>query len=492
MEKMKEFVGKKELRALKIGALGQGMVYAIMSSYISDFYLNVLGVSAVFVLLLMLLARIWDAINDPLMGMIADRLNPKRGKMKPYLIITPIPIAVLTLSLFYAPDISITAKMVYASITYVFWGMTYTMSDVPFWSLPILMTSNPAERGKVFSLARTANGIGSALPIVIFMTLGFLLPKTGLSGLQLEKTRYIIIALFAAVVGNVLFANTYFHVTERVNIPRKKPEKGEAGSLKLLFTNKPLMLVLVMGILSCGRYMYQVGAIHVARYSFYIGPSLAGLTNKEQDEIIQSSISKVNLVFAVATAVGMFGTMLLIPRLIKKFNYKQIVIVSCIIGFIASLAIYFIGYGNFWACVPFLILSCIPAGAINVLSSAMIGDSLDYMEWKTGRRENGLGSACQSFVNKLGNAFATSFIVLMYKLVDLNIGTIGTDFTPNPTMLPDSVRSGMFLIVSIIPGILLLLCCIPLFFYDLVGEKKDIITRELHEHRVAKGIVIED
>ena len=343
MEKLKTFVGKKELRMLEIGALGQGMIYAIMSSYISDFYLNVLGVSAVFVLLLMLLARIWDAVNDPLMGMIADRLNPKHGKMKTYLLITPIPIAILTFLLFYAPDIPPASKMAYAAVTYVLWGMTYTMSDVPFWSMPILMTANPAERGRIFTLARTTNGIGSALPIVIFMALGFILPKTGLSGLELEKARYTVIALFAAIIGNLLFANTYFHVKERVNVPRKKPEKGEAGSLKLLFSNKPLMLVLLMGVLSCGRYMYQVGAIHVARYSFYIGPSLAGLTDAQKEPIIQSSISKVNLIFAVATAVGMFGTMLLLPKLIKKFNYKQLIVVSCVIGFAASMAIYFLG-----------------------------------------------------------------------------------------------------------------------------------------------------
>jgi glycoside/pentoside/hexuronide:cation symporter, GPH family len=246
-----------------------------------------------------------------------------------------------------------------------------------------------------------------------------------------------------------------------------------------------------MGVLSCGRYMYQVGAIHVARYSFYIGGSLTGKTGVEVAKALQSNISKVNLVFAVATAVGMFTTMLLIPRLIKKFNYKQIVIASCLIGFAASVFIYIIGYQNFWACVPFLVLACVPAGAINVLSSAMIGDALDYMEWKTGRRENGLGSACQSFVNKLGSALATTFVSLMYKLIDLNSDKISLAYTQGPEALPDSVRGGMFLIVSIIPGVMLLLCGIPLLFYDLVGKKRQMITDELQMQRELKGISVE-
>ena len=492
MEALKTYIGKKEFRMLSVGALGQGMIYGIMSSYISDFYLNVFGLGPIFVLLLMLLARVWDAVNDPVMGMIADRLNMKHGKMKPYLYITPLPVAVLTVLLFFAPDVSLNAKMVYAVVTYVLWGMIYTMSDVPFWSLPNLMTPNPAERGKAFTVARTTNGIGSAIPMAIFMILGPVLSKTGLSGNELEKTRYIVIALVASVIGNILFASTYFHVKERVNIPLEKRKPGEAGSLKLLVTNKPLVLVLIMGVLSCGRYMFHAGAIHVARYSFYIGPSFLGLSPAEQSQALQSSISKVSLVFALATAIGMFGTMIAMPKLIKKFSYKQLIIVSCAIGFVSSMTIYFIGYDNFWACIPFLVISCIPAGVINVVSSAMIGDALDYMEWKTGRREAGIGSACQSFVNKLGNALATSFIVLMYKVVEIDLSKIvgGAASIPATSLLA-SQRNGIFSVVSIIPAFSLLLCAVPIFFYDLTGSKKQRITEELAQQRVARGISVE-
>lgn len=119
---MERYVPKKEWMAYAVGALGQGMVYAIMSSYISDFYMNVLKLAPVFVLLLMLLARVWDAVNDPIMGYIADRANPKRGKMRPYLLYTPIPIAILTILLFYAPKLSGTQLMVYAAVTYVAWA----------------------------------------------------------------------------------------------------------------------------------------------------------------------------------------------------------------------------------------------------------------------------------------------------------------------------------------------------------------------------------
>lgn len=489
---MEKHVAKKEWMAYAIGALGQGMVYAIMSSYISDFYLSVLKLTPLFVLFLMLIARIWDAINDPMMGFIVDKSNPKNGKMRPYLIYTPIPIAILTVLLFYAPNLSGTQLMIYAAVTYVMWGMIYTASDVPFWSLPNVMTPNPDERGDIISKAKTANGVGSAVPMAIFMILGFILPKFNLAGTELEKTKYMTIALICAIFGNLLFVRVYFKTKERVNIPiPPKKDKSEPGALKLILTCKPLLLTAIMGVLSSARYMYQAGAVHVARYSFYIGRDLTGLTPAEQEAALQSNISLVSTVFSVATAIGMFGAMLIMPLLFKKFNYKQIIISTSIIGFAASLAIWFIGYEHFWACVPFLALSCIPCGAINICTAAMVGDCLDYMEWSTGKRLTGMGSAIQSFVNKLGNAISTSFIVLMYMIVNLDVASISANVTANPLEMSESIRTGMFSLVSLIPGISLLLCIIPLFFYDLVGEKKKRITQELEQQRKERGIIIE-
>lgn len=486
-------VPKKEWIAYCVGALGQGMVYAIMSSYISDFYISVMKLAPFFVLMLMLLARVWDAINDPIMGYIMDHANPKSGKMKPYLIFTPIPIAILTVLLFYAPNISDTQKMVYAAITYVAWGMIYTASDVPFWSLPNAMTPNADERGSIISKARTANGIGSAVPTAFFMILGFILPKFNLAGTELEKTKYMCIALFCAIVGNLLFIRVYFKAKERVNIPiPPKKDKNAPSSLKLIFTCKPLMLTALMGILAAARYMYQAGAVHVARYSFYIGKDLSGMTAAEQEAALQSNISLVTTVFSIATAAGMFGTMLAMPALIKKFSYKQIIIFTSILGAAASLIMWFIGYEHFWACVPFLVISCIPCGAINVCAFAMIGDCLDYMEWKTGTRLTGMGSAIQSFVTKLGNALSTSFIILMYIIVDLDVNSINASVTANPTAMSETVRNGMFSVVSLIPAISLLVCIIPMFFYNLTGEFRERMEKELAQQRAEKGIVIED
>lgn len=488
----KTYVPKKEWLAYCVGALGQGMVYAIMSSYISDFYLNVLKVTPIFVLLLMLFARIWDAINDPIMGYIVDHTHLKKGKMRPYLLYTPVPVAILTMLLFYAPNLADSQKMIYAAITYVAWGMIYTSSDVPFWSLPNALTPNADERGSIISKARTFNGVGSAVPMALFMILGFVLPKFNLSGTELEKTKYVVMALVCSIIGNILFVRVYFKTKERVNIPiPPKKDKSQPNSLKLIFTCKPLMLTAAMGILSAARYMFQAGAVHVARYSFYIGKDLTGLTGAELESALQANISKVSTVMAAASAIGMFGAMIAVTPLIKKFSYKQIVIVSALLGAASSLAMWFIGYEHFWACVPLLVISAIPCGTINVCAFAMVGDCLDYMELKTGVRLTGMGSAIQSFVTKFGNAIATSFIILMYIIADLDVSSISTSITANPLEMTHGVRNGIFSIISIIPAISLFVCIIPMFFYNITGEYRDNMEKELAEQRKRRGIEID-
>ena len=129
---------------------------------------------------------------------------------------------------------------------------------------------------------------------------------------------------------------------------------------------------------------------------------------------------------------------------------------------------------------------------INVCAFAMIGDCLDYMEWKTGTRLTGMGSAIQSFVTKLGAALSTSFIILMYIIVDLDVGSINASVTANPLMMSHGVRSGIFSVVSLIPAISLLVCTIPMFFYNLTGDFREKMETELAAQREKKGITITD
>ena len=495
----KRYVGKKELWMYALGAGGQGMIYAMMSSYISDYYVNILQLPLIFVLLLMLLARVWDAINDPLMGMIVDHKTTKWGKMKPYILFASVPIAVLTILMYSSPDIkSKTALMVFAAVVYVLWGMTYTMADVPFWCLPNVMTPDAKERGSVISFTKIINSIGSALPEIFFLAAGFLLPKliSTADPLAYDKKRYLIIAIVTVSIGIIMYINSYFHVKERIVPPVKKRQPGDPSQLRRVFTCKPLMLVLLMGVLSSGRYMVQAAAIHVARYAFYIGPDLTDIDDLEvRTAAISASVSSVKTIFQVCAIVGMFGAMLFMPKLMKKFDYKKILITTCLAGAAASVGTTLIGWftSNLYICIPFIIISCIPLGVINVLTFAMICDCLDYMELTTGFRDNGLGSAISGFINKIGNALSTSGIIVMYMIIGFQPAEmLSSTAIKAATDLTHAQNFAVFSLVSVIPGVSLLLCALPMFFYKISGKEKERIVSELKAKREAEGIVIEE
>lgn len=493
----KKYIAKKEFLSFCFAATGQGMIYAMMSSYISDYYVNILQLPLMFVLLLMLLARVWDAINDPLMGMIVDGHTTKRGKMRPYILYAAIPIAFLTILMYLSPNLPKTQLMVYSAVVYVLWGMIYTMADVPFWSLPNVLTPDAKERSSVISVSRNFNGVGTAVPEILFLAAGFLLPLMldTSDALAYNKKKYLIIALVTVVIGIIMYVNSYFKVKERVVIPDRKPASGEPSRLSRIFKCKPLMLVILMGVLSSGRYMIQAAAIHVARYAFYIGPQLtADMSIEERTAHIDASVSSVKTIFQICAIVGMFGAMLFMPYLMKKFDYKKLVITTCILGFVASICTTLIGWftSNLYICIPFILISCIPLGVLNVISYAMICDCLDYMELKTGFRDNALGSACQGFVNKLGNALATCGIVVMYMFIGLNPSDmLSSDVIMAATDLTKMQNFAMFSLVSIVPGVSMLLCAIPMFFYKISGKEKERLEKELIEKRKNDGIVVD-
>ena len=496
----KKYVQKKEMTSFCVAGLGQGMIYALMSSYISDYYLNVLQLTPMFVLLLMLLARVWDAINDPLMGMIVDRSNLKSGKMLPFIRWALIPIGIVTLLMYLSPNLDKTAMMIYSAIVYVAWGMIYTVGDVSFWGLPNVMTPDSEERSSVISVSKIFNSIGSAVPEVLFLVIGLAFSawagkqETAPDPLMLQKRKYLIMAIVTVGIGIILYSRACTGVKEHVKMPVRKRQAGEPSQLARVFKCKPLVLVLLMGVLSSGRYMVSAAAIHVARYSFYIGPELATLaTEAERVAAIESSISTVKTVFQISSIVGLFGATLFMPKLMKKFDYKKLVITTCLAGFVASIITTIVGWFtmNLYACIPFIVISCIPLGVINTVCLAMIGDCLDFMELKTGFRDNALGAACQGFINKVGNAFATSGIVVMYMVIGLDPAQmLSSTSVVSALDMPPEMRFAMFSLVSIVPGISMLLCAIPMFFYKIAGkEKKDMIAA-LQAKRQSEGFVV--
>lgn len=184
----------KQKAAYGIGAVGKDMVYALSASYAMYFYQDVLGLSATFVGLILMIARIFDAANDPFMGILVAKTNSRWGRFRPWLFSGTILNAIVLYALFAAPDLSQAGLMVYFTIVYILWGVTYTMMDIPYWSMIPAVTKTSAERENLSVVGRTCAGVGSALIAMFTMLL------VGALGGDSERTGFRWVALIVAVI----------------------------------------------------------------------------------------------------------------------------------------------------------------------------------------------------------------------------------------------------------------------------------------------------
>ncbi|SCX83268.1 MFS/sugar transport protein [Pseudobutyrivibrio sp. AR14] len=158
----------KEKFAYGIGAVGKDMVYMLSASYVLYFFQDIMGVSAIAMGIILLVARVFDAFNDPIMGVIVAKTKTRWGKFRPWLMIGTITNAVLLIMMFAAPPSATPGGMIaYAAVTYIMWGVTYTMMDIPYWSMVPAFTESGKEREGLSALARSCAGVGSAIITIV-------------------------------------------------------------------------------------------------------------------------------------------------------------------------------------------------------------------------------------------------------------------------------------------------------------------------------------
>ena len=345
---MIESISKKTKNTYIYAAAGQGAIYAMVSSWALRYYTDVLGLELAFIMALMWVARMINAFADPVVGILVDRTNSKKGKMRPYLQYTPFIISLLTILLFV--DIGIESqliKCIYAGFIYIAWGIAYSFADSPLWGLPCDLTTNSEDRNKLYSLAKILNSIGGAIPTVVVS----LLMSEQLLGVQ---KGIFFSAIGISVIGLIPFALVY------PNTKEIHQGKTKTISLKKQFQytweNKILMLVVLCGILGFGRYLIQGAYTYCAEYVF---------------ECSSEFINNFKQVIGFALiGIGMFPTMILTPYLVKKYSYKWLMIGAGLLSTIIMIAFYFVGLAtnyNFYIALVFLFLSGLPLGVFNII-----------------------------------------------------------------------------------------------------------------------------
>lgn len=477
----------KEAIAYSIAGFGQNFICTIIGSYLTVFMTDALlfgsadvmvgGVSgAMAVAFLMLGTRIYDACNDPIMGSIVDRTRTKWGKCRPYLKWMPIPIAVMTI-LCFCPFLEpkATSTFTIISVVYVIWSMVYTVVDVPYWGLSTCMTNNTTIRGNVLTVARLLSTLGAGIvtvgvPIITSAVTnkykgadGAVLPQFIDANANTLKWTYFICALVFTGIAIPMFYYGFRNTKERFTSTENPPSLGH--NLKLLFKNRELLLVVLSGILGGARMVYTyTGGLYFAKYVL-----------KEE-----GLYSLITLLVVPGGAVAS----ILVPWMTKKFTKKWAYIGVHVLGAVVMFAMYFIGYDANWklvVCAIGLVLLGIPQGVNNIVTYAMIGDTVEYLEWKTGERAEGICFAMQTFINKIGMAVGAFIGVFSYSWAGINpTAADGVYITAQgeQTLWNLLVLSGALSMVGTI---------IPMLFYRLTEKRQRELVKEIEERKAKKA-----
>lgn len=460
----------KEGFSYSLCGFGQNLICTIIGSYLTVFMTDAIGFNALAVAFLMLGARIFDALNDPIMGSIVDRTRTKWGKCRPYMKWMAFPIAIMTAICFLPWYPQSDGGFAAISVMYVVWGMIYTVADVPYWGLSTAMSNDTYRRGNLLTIARLFCTAGAGIVTVITPIITDNMTK-GLDPVakgEMLKWIYFVIAIVCCVIAVPLFYLGFKNTTERNMTEENPPSLGH--NLKLLFKNKPLMLIVLSGIGGAARMLFTyTGGLYFAKY----------IMDKES----------MYSLFTMAIVPGGLIASLLVPWCTKKFGKRNTYIWSHIVGGVAMLIAFIVGiacdrgaYTSTATTVVLLIalvIAGIPSGFGNIVTYAMIGDTVEYLELKTGERAEGICFAMQTLINKIGMAVGAFVGVLAYYMA----GVAANDAS---SVTPEGKDTMWFMLVGI-AAISFFLTVIPLFFYKFNEKQQQEAKAEIEARKHAKA-----
>ena len=454
----RKFIKPKEKVSLSLASVNSYLVSRLIASYLLYFFTDIFLVPMAAVPVIMGVARVWDMINDPVMGILIDRSKSGRhGRMRKYFFYFAVPMGLFTALLFFAPDLPNTAKIIYAMVTYFAFDTLYTVVDIPLWSLISASTPNGNERAKTLSLVVLFGWIGSVIPMLAVPLL---------AGAMGEKNGYFTFAVIAGLFGMAALLCVYRNGRERLR-PVQQEKVPVRSIIKIAFQNTPMLLTLLASMLSCTRYLLQISAVYVASYN--IKSALAPET--------------VQIILVVFVGVGMAIGMILCPVLYTRFGYKKVYISFGAIGAVVLGTAYFVGYESLGRILPFLLIGGVPLGVFSSITYPMVGDSLDYLEWKTGQRFEGFCFSIHSTMTKFNNAFASIAVSAFLVVIGFQQPVRDAAGVAVKQVQSAATLDGIYALVSLLPAIGFALAIIPMCFYRYTGRRREQILAELEERR---------
>ena len=413
MEAKQRLTGRSKI-SYALGAVGKDMVYMLSASYVLYYFQDVLGVSAIAMGTILLAARVFDAFNDPIMGVVVAKTRTRWGKFRPWLLIGTLTNALVLSLMFSAPPAWDAAGLcAYAAVTYILWGVTYTMMDIPYWSMIPAFTEGGKERENLTTIARTCAGVGSAIITIVTMILvpmlGNMFAGADAGARMIEIVGFKYFSLIVAILFVVFTALTCINVKEKSTAEMETVSVGQM--FKALVQNDQAMTVTVAIVLiNCSIYITSNLVIYFFKYDF-------GTTGWNDAYVLFNMFGG---------AMQVLSMMLFYPLLRKKFTSLQIFYI-CLAMAMAGYAILLILAFTFMGSVFVLF---IPAffifaanGMLTVITTVFLANTVDYGELKNDRRDESVIFSMQTFVVKLASGVAALLASIALSITNLQSGT---------------------------------------------------------------------
>lgn len=450
-------VGAASKLCYSIGFVGKDTFQVIANNYLMMFLMMVAGLDGAFIGTMMLVARIWDAINDPILGSIADHTNSRWGRFRPY-IFSAVPMAIVFALMFFCPNLSNGGKMVYYTVVYVCYGMIYTILEVPYFGLTGAMTHDPQERASITAWSRIVSRIPQfALPLL----LAFMVNKFDAPGLPIGEHGAFYTAIIIGIIAIVCSLFSFFGCKEKALVtaePAAKKSSGFRDFWNVLKGNRALLVVIIAQLF----FTFNTILCDMLN-SYYLTYSLGSPAL-----ILGVGVSLV----AVGACIGQF----FYPYVSSAAGSCKTIMVAGAPVYCALLACcYVAGKVSIPLYLVVLILTNVLSGMLQINVINLCFEVCDKLEWKNGVRADATVFAVVSFLMKLAAGLAATIAGWGLKLVGFQgMGPVMIDVTP-------AMASGVAVLRFALPGCLALVSFIAVLFYPIKKDELAQIRAELAE-----------
>ena len=469
----KKYVSKKELVNFLAGLSGQNLVYSLIGgSFFTYFMTDIALFPAITVSVLLIVMKVWDGINDPIVGSFIDRHTFKSGeKLRPFLKYTPLPVGVFTVLLFLVFSTNenlLWLRVSYFIIMYICWDLAYTVQDVSVWGITAAVSPNSSERDRFVQWSRTIGSmVYGAFSTVIPMALEMIANAKGMSMSLVTLVFAIIFGL-----GGSMLSYRCSYARERIAVNKDDQQETLRESFMLLFKNKMLLLVTLSNLF--GSLGFGISLVtYFFKYeipSDFLGNGIIG------------ALGLTTIYFIITGLPGFIG--MLFADWIKKRlgGYVNVLILIQVFNIVARAIAFFVGFEGkrLWISMIIIGIGSIPSGASSIAQTSIFCDSIDYMEWKTGKRTEGITFSMQTSFTKISSGITSGLATLAlhllgYKAIDNAANYLGTQTA--------AFDSWIWPLVVLTPAVASVLFIIPLLFVNYTKEKRALVESDLNARR---------